>query len=69
MRTNPTCTVYSISGTSGAISDCAVSYSEVSAITGSSIGGTTGKRGLSRVTSGTSVNSMIALHFVADAEL
>jgi len=69
MRTNPTCTAYSISGTSGAISDCGVAYSEVSAITGSSINGTTGKRGFSRVISGTPVDNMIGLHFVADAEL
>jgi len=69
MRTNPTCTAYSISGTSGAISNCSVTYSENSALTGSSISGTTGKRGFSKVVCGTSVNNMIGLHFVADAEL
>ena len=69
MRGNPTCTTYSIGGTSGAISDCGTGYSEVSAITGSNFSGTQGKRSLSKVVSGTSVNDIIALHFTADAEL
>ena len=69
MRANPTSTLYSTSGTSGAISDCGTGFSELSVITGSNINGTTGTRGFSKINSGTSVNSVIALHFVADAEL
>jgi len=69
MRANPTYTLYSLGGTSGAISDCGVGFSESTAMTGSSINSPQGTKGFSRLTSGTSVNDTIGLHFVADAEL
>ena len=64
----PTVTVYSLNGTSGAISDCGTSYSHSSDDAGCLFNGTDGNRGISKL-QGNNSDSMIGLHFTADAEL
>tara|TARA_R100000700_G_scaffold38763_1_gene50489 strand:- start:284 stop:1426 length:1143 start_codon:yes stop_codon:yes gene_type:complete len=68
LRGEPTATVYSLNGTSGAVSDCGTGYSHGSDDSGCFFNGTDGTSGLSKIT-GTSGDSMIGFHFTADAEL
>ena len=69
MRDNTTTVVYSLNGTSGAVSDCGTGFSHSSNVTGSSFSGTDGPSGLAKLTLGTATNDIVGFHYTADAEL
>jgi len=68
MRSSPTVTVYSLNGTSGAISDCTTSYTHNADDMGVLFNGTDGTRGISKI-QGNNSDDMIGFHFTADSEL
>ena len=68
MRAEPTVTIYSLSGVSGATSDCGTGYTEVSTDSNAQFNGTLPKTGLSKLTNN-NADSMIGFHYTSDAEL
>jgi len=69
MRTATTVVLYSLNGTSGAVSDCATGFSHSSNVTGSAFSGTDGTHGLSKLNLGTAKDDIVGFHYTAEAEL
>jgi len=70
MRSQPTVTLYSITGTSGSVSDCNTSYAHVANDTANLGVGGTGATGFGAVSSiNAGAGEIIGMHFTAESEL
>ncbi len=69
MRNDTTVVLYSLNGTSGAVSDCGTGFGHDSDVTGSAFSGTDGAHGLSKLNLGTAKDDIVGFHYTASAEL